>query len=240
MSQERSEAIVLRGVDFSESSLIVTFLTPNRGKLACMARGAKRSRNNTASLLDTFNRVEIVYAWKDGRGVQTLAETTLVNRFSGIKNDMEKMTYGAFPLEVGGKLTHENEPSDTLYETLVDGMERLDAWTGDVALHACWQTLQLLEAGGYAPSVDACSRCGAVIDLPRAFSKEGGAVCIGCKPNEPLTPSDSDALLKLARSKNACPGLECAGALTRLLSAYASWHLESDLRSMRVIHQVFG
>ena len=64
MSQERTEAIVLRGVDFSESSRIVTLLSPDRGRLVCMAKGVKRPKSQLAGLLDTFNRLEVVYYWK--------------------------------------------------------------------------------------------------------------------------------------------------------------------------------
>ena len=56
VSQEKTEAIVLRGVDFSESSRIVTFLSPERGRLTCIAKGARRKNSGVSAVLDTFNR----------------------------------------------------------------------------------------------------------------------------------------------------------------------------------------
>ena len=70
---------VLRGVDFSETSRIVTFLTPGRGRLACLAKGARRRRSPFQAMLDTLNRDEIVYYWKDGREVQQLGEAALLD-----------------------------------------------------------------------------------------------------------------------------------------------------------------
>ncbi|HNT88720.1 MAG TPA: DNA repair protein RecO, partial [Candidatus Hydrogenedentes bacterium] len=96
MPQERTEAVVLRGVDFSESSRIVTFLTPDRGRVACLAKGARRKNCPYAAALDTFNRVELVYYWKDGRNVQTLGEAALLDAYPGIKGDLEKSVYAAF------------------------------------------------------------------------------------------------------------------------------------------------
>ena len=80
MAQEKAEALVLRGVDFSETSRIITFLSPERGLLTCIAKGVRRKGSPLASVLDTFNHVELVYYWKEGRGVHTLGEASLLHR----------------------------------------------------------------------------------------------------------------------------------------------------------------
>ena len=111
MSQEKTEGVVLRGVDFSESSRIVTFLTPDRGRLTCMAKGARRRNSRLGPVLDTLNRVELVYFWKEGRDVQPLAEATLLDGFPGVKGDIERSLHTAVPLEVAYKVAQANEPS---------------------------------------------------------------------------------------------------------------------------------
>jgi len=79
VEREHTEAIVLKGVDFSETSRIVTLITPDRGKMACMAKGVKRPKSPMAGVLDTFNRIDLVYTWKDTRQVQTLIEANVAN-----------------------------------------------------------------------------------------------------------------------------------------------------------------
>ncbi|MFP6673065.1 MAG: recombination protein O N-terminal domain-containing protein, partial [Pirellulaceae bacterium] len=44
MSSEKSRAIVLRLVDFSESSCVVTLFTDQLGKIAALAKGARRPK----------------------------------------------------------------------------------------------------------------------------------------------------------------------------------------------------
>ncbi|MBM3290611.1 MAG: DNA repair protein RecO [Candidatus Hydrogenedentes bacterium] len=217
MAQERSEAVVVRGVDFSETSRIVTFLTPARGKLACMAAGAKRAKSPMAGTLDTFNRLEIVYYWKDGRGVQKLAEASLQHGFAGLKSDLDKGVFAAFPLEFAYKVAQENEPSHELYAALVDGLMQMEAWTGAARTHAAWQTLHLLDVAGFAP------------DLSSAHAFEA-----------PITATALRTLRGLAARSDACPVVEDAPDAFDAIARYAVRHVDAEFRSLRVIAQMFG
>ncbi len=240
MSQERTEAVVLRGVDFSETSRIVTFVCPDRGRLACIAKGARRPKSPFGALLDTFNRVELVYYWKEGRAVQQLGDASLLDRFSGLKADLAKTTYGSFPLELVYKVAHENEPSHGVYAALVCGLEGLANWRGDAKAHVCWQALRLLSEGGFEPALDQCALCGAaVVDAP-GFAYEGGVTCGACRADAPLSSEAHAGLRALVQHREACPPVEHADEVWRLLRRYASAQLETDFRSVRVIDQMFG
>jgi len=240
VSQERSEAIVLRGVDFSETSRIVTFLTPQRGRMAGIAKGARRRKSPLGAVLDTFNRIELVYYWKDDRQVQTVADAALLDGFSPIKRNLEKSSFAAFPLEVAYKVGHENEPSGKLYATLVRGLEALTAWQGNVRTHVCWQVIHLLRVAGFEPGLDACIACGGPIPEAPGFSFEGGVTCGACRADVRLSAGEYDALCGLTRQRAQCPPLEDTARVFQVMSQYAVRHLETDLRSVRVIAQMFG
>lgn len=240
VSQERTEAVVLRGVDFSESSRIVTFLSPDRGRLACMAKGVKRPKSKFLGLLDTFNRLELVYYWKDGRSVQQLGDASLLDGFNAIKRDLDKVTYGAFPLELAYKVAHENEPSEQFYATLVHGLESLAAWDEDVRTHCSWQVLGLVSAAGFAPGLETCTECGGPVpDAPR-FSFDTGVRCGSCPSDRGLTAVEFNTLQALAATRDRCPILDSGSDVLDLLRRFAVRQLDSDFRSMRVIEQVFG
>ncbi len=240
MSQERTEAIVLRGVDFSESSQIVTLLTPDRGKVACMAKGARRPKSPLAGMMDTFNRLEIVYYWKESRSVQPLAEATLLDGFSGIKRDLEKATYAAFPLELTDRIAHENEPSEELFGELISGLEQLATWSGNVRAHCCWQVMQLLTAAGFAPSLDICCECGRDITESAGFAFSGGVVCNECPRDNALPLGSLKSLRALAGATEHCPKLAVGTEIMELLRQFSANQLEKDFRSIRVIEQLFG
>ncbi|HOZ48551.1 MAG TPA: DNA repair protein RecO [Candidatus Hydrogenedentes bacterium] len=239
MPQERTEAVVLRGVDFSESSRIVTFLTPGRGRVACLAKGARRSKSPLRAALDTFNRVEIVYYWKPGRSVQALAEAAVLDGFAGLKERLDKVTYAAFPLELAYKASREDDPSEELYTTLVAGLEALVEWAGDVRTHVCWQVWRILVAAGFEPSLDQCVLCGADVGSAMGFLYDGGAVCPRCRPDRVLSPPERASLCALAGAGGCCPPVSLAASVLELLRRYAAHQLETDFRSVRVIEQMF-
>ncbi len=246
MSQQRTEAVVLHGIDYSETSRIITFLTPDRGRFACMAKGVRRKNSPLAAILDTMNRVELIYYWKDGRSVQQLTDATALDNFMPIKADLERSAFAALPLEIVGKVAHENEPSFALYATLVHGMESLSTWTGDVRVHACWQALQLLNAAGHAPSTTVCVECGQLLPEPKdwpqppGFAYHGGVTCTQCRADVGLTADVYTALRALVESPDACPSIDRVKGLGKIVSQFAMRQLETDLRSVRVINEMFG
>ncbi len=243
MPEERTEALVLRGVDFSETSRIVTFLTPERGRLACMARGVRRPKSNMRGALDTFNRLELLVYWKESRSVQRMGEPTILDDFAGIKKDLDKSVFAAFPLEIAYRVAHENEPSHELYATLVGGLESLAVWPGDPMLHTVWHALQLISVAGFAPALEACAACGRDVSRAAGFSYEGGATCSACRSDRPLSAAGYQALRTLSAAVAGCPDedgptTEGGPEVFDLLAGYAARQLEIDFRSLRVIREV--
>jgi len=236
---ERSEGVVLRAVDYSETSRIVTFLTPSRGQLACMVKGARRPRSATGPALDSFNRVEIVYHWKESRSVQTLTEASLLNGFGAIKADFDKSLYASFTLELAYKLSGEGVGSEEMYSALVRNFEDLSRWTGESRIHAAWQTLRLLEASGVAPAVGSCVECGAAVPPGGCkFSMKGGVVCKDCSAPHRLRPETREALAVFSKAKRACPTETAPETLFALLSRFAAEQTGAAFRSLQVIEQI--
>lgn len=79
MSLEYSRAIILRCIDYQESSKIITVLTREQGKFALMARGAKKHKSPFAAVLEPGNLLDIGYAYKSSRNVQDLRSVDTVH-----------------------------------------------------------------------------------------------------------------------------------------------------------------
>ena len=234
MAQERSEAIVLRAMDFSETSRIVTFLTPARGRLACMAQGARRPKSKFAAILDTFNRLEICYSWKGERGIQTLTDAHLLDGYGRIKRDLDKSLYAGFPLELAYKAAHEDAPSHELFACLAEGLHGLETWPGDAGMHACWTAMRMLGIAGYEPELTQCVLTGEALPESPGFVYRGGATRRTSGVDARLSPAML-ATLRALVSSEVCPEGVIERPLFDIIAAYAAHHLESDFRSARVI-----
>ena len=59
MKTHISPAIIMRVKELGEADVLVTFLTPERGQLKGVAKGARRSRRRFANCLETFSLVSL-------------------------------------------------------------------------------------------------------------------------------------------------------------------------------------
>ena len=64
MSTQKSLAIVLRVVDFSESSVVTTLFTEEVGKIAALAKGARRPKSSFEAAIDLLAVCRIVFITK--------------------------------------------------------------------------------------------------------------------------------------------------------------------------------
>ncbi len=111
-------AIVFKTVSFSESSLIVTLLSEKHGKIAVMARGARRNKNRFGGLLQPGAILEASYYHKSTREVQNLRDVSQKQPTWRIQQDMEKLAIGLAALELAEQLCHEYEPMPEMYRFL--------------------------------------------------------------------------------------------------------------------------
>jgi DNA repair protein RecO (recombination protein O) len=239
VSVEHSEAVVLRGVDFSQTSRIVTFLSPRRGRLACIAKGVRRPRSGQAAALDTFNRVEIGFTWKDSRSVQTLTECSALDSFAALKADLDRSSHASIAIEIALRVAHENEPSEGLYSALVEGLAALAAAEHPVDAAACRVVLRLLAAAGFAPTLDTCCRTGQPVTGAAGFSFEGGVTAESAAGDRALSGTQVRELQRLAGT-GPLPAVEHGNELMSLLCTYTERQLDITLKSARVLQQLRG
>lgn len=122
-----ARAIILRSVDFQESSKIVTVLSNQHGKMALIARGAKKPKNKLAGVIETGNILDVVYYYKASREVQTLSEASISYQSLSFRKDFGKASVLFATLELISQLVHEHEESHELFEFT----ESLIKWLGE-------------------------------------------------------------------------------------------------------------
>ena len=213
MPYEQTEAIVLRKVDFSETSRIVTFLTPCRGRMACMARGARRKGSPLGAALDTYNRLELTYTWKDSRQVQNLVEATVLDAFAPLKFSVPHSAAAAFILDTALHASCENHAAPELFQALVQGLEMLSRGDSAPFSLAGRVVYALLEGAGIAPE-PAEEECQFLLDrFPPGERRRlwEALVRLGVS-DAPLEPEITEAMLDF-------------------LHDYVTHHFEAPLRS---------
>jgi DNA repair protein RecO (recombination protein O) len=115
---ESTAAILLRRTRFSETSLIVTWLTREHGKLKTMARGALRPKSPYAGVLDLFFETEIGFSRSARSEIHTLKEVLLRSPFEGLRHDYGRVELAAYFVELIDQFTEPDHPVPELFDLL--------------------------------------------------------------------------------------------------------------------------
>ena len=124
MSSEKSDAIVIRQVDFSETSKVVTLFTRDMGKISAMAKGARRLKGPFDAALDLLAVCRIVFLRKSASSLDLLTEAQLIKRFRPNDRDLTRHYGGYYVAELLDSLTEAGDPHPVVRPNLVDGQQR--------------------------------------------------------------------------------------------------------------------
>ncbi|RPI75235.1 MAG: DNA repair protein RecO [Planctomycetaceae bacterium] len=182
MSSEKTRAVVIRLADFSESSRVVTWFSDRFGKVATIAKGAKRLKGPFEAALDLLAVCEVVILRKSSSGLDILTEAKLLQRFTPKSGQLAGLYGGYYVAELLDALCEEDDPHPALYEAAEAALSWLSAGA-DVLLTLSWFELFLLREVGHAPNFETCVACGQPVsdaaDVGFQISA-GGVFCPGC------------------------------------------------------------
>ena len=224
MAAENASAIVLRVVEFSESSCVVTLFTREFGKIGALAKGARRLKNPFDSALDVLAVCRLVFLRKSSGGLDLLTEAKLQWRFRPYGRELAPLYAGYYVAELLLQLTDEYDPHPELFDTAIGTLERLAEKEVDVAAEVLRFELISLRLLGHLPNLDRCVECSEPIAVKGriAFGQlAGGVLCAKCRPGKKLVVSVTAAAIETMRR---FAGLEVPlrGELRGVINHYVS------------------
>src|SRR6185503_12848819 len=159
MPAEKTRAIILKLIEFSETSLIVTLFTEDFGKVGALAKGARRPKGPFEGALDLLALARIVLIHKTSDSLDLLTEAKLVRRFRSAQRDLARLYAGYYVAELLAELTDTGDPHPELFAASEHTLEALDRGEplGETVLRFELAALRLL---GHLPSLSSCVVCG--------------------------------------------------------------------------------
>ncbi|MBL7114318.1 MAG: DNA repair protein RecO [Kiritimatiellae bacterium] len=197
---EKNEAIVLRIIPFSETSQIVTWLTPDRGRIATMVKGARRAKSPFLGQYDQFYTCELVYYLREHAGIHIARECFPLKTRSNLRTQWRATAIASYAVDLTGKASLEGGHQQELYDLLQFMLDFLSqkntlAETPPRIAIIFWLELHLLATLGFAPHLKTCTDCGRTIHAGHSAHysfRRNGVVCNQC----PTTESQSQLLLR--------------------------------------------
>jgi DNA repair protein RecO (recombination protein O) len=243
--------IVLRTVDYGESDRVVTLLSRELGKVSAFARGARASRRRFGGALEPFTLLTAEVRSRAASELLGLESVTVVKAHGGIRGELARIACAAYAAELARELIRDREPQADLFDLLSAYLALLDGAKARPAALRAFELGALREAG-LAPMLNACARCGALLDpaarAVRFDPGQGGVLCPACPPAAAPGASllSAAALAALVRiqgggltTADAEPLVPPAGREAReAIGAFVSHHLGRALKARRFLDQI--
>ncbi len=239
-------AVLLRTQAVRESDLIAILLTPRRGKLETIGRGARKSRRRFAGGLSVGARGEAVVA--PGRGtLMRLDGFTPTADHSGLGRDLAAFAYVSYMCELTDHLVVGTQGDPRLFAALCQGIEACLAGPPSPVVLRRFE-LALLDCLGLLPTFGHCCVCGEELqrNAPVAYdAARGGGLCgrhavAGAKRVDPAVLDACQALLESGPDPLEGASLARRRKVRDLVSEVVRRHLRRPLRSLDFFAQLGG
>jgi DNA repair protein RecO (recombination protein O) len=146
---------VLRRFNLGEADRIITFITPDHGKLKAVARGVRRMKSKLAGHLELFSHVDLHIA--NGKNLDVITSAKLITEPPQLDYDQLGQAY-LYAQMLDKLLNEDDQPQDSY---VVAQMTLDDLVThGASSLGELYFKLRLAAVLGHEPGLTACVRCG--------------------------------------------------------------------------------
>lgn len=119
---QTDNAILLRKVKLTETSLIVSWMSEQHGKIKTVAKGARRTKSAFAGRLDLFFDCVIHFRHNPQHELHTLREVVVQNSREGVRRSYAKTCAAAYFVELVELATEFEQRVPEIYDLLKRGL----------------------------------------------------------------------------------------------------------------------
>lgn len=183
---EKAQGFVIRALDYQESGRIVVLLSSRLGKISLLAKGARRPESRFGAALDLLNLIEVVFY--QGKGLKLLREATIIEHYSHLKRDYERLEAALKAARMLGRLLRQGQGEGRIFGLFKELLQELNKEIKrdkiELKLLQLGFKLKLIDLLGFGPELERCTSCRRPLsEGERAWfsSQVGGLVCSDCK-----------------------------------------------------------
>lgn len=244
----QTEAIIIKKTKLGEADSILTFYTPDMGKIQGFAKSLRKPKSKLAGHLELLTHSLVSLA--RGRNIDTITGSQTINSFLPLKTDLKLSSYALYATELVNQFTAEHIENNLLFQLLLDTLHQLcQVDDGDLVLR--YFEINLLNMIGYRPHLHQCVNCHKTLDpVVNYFSTvAGGVLCPDCRYSQAsVYPLSVNALKVFRLMQNSDYSTinrlkmnpELSRELKLIMRYYIRYLLERDLRSADWMDELTG
>ena len=236
---ETIDGIVLKQMDYKESSKIIYLYTP-KGKVSVWVHVSNKLKSPYLNLVRVFSHVQLMVS---GKSLKTLRDGEVLSYFSEISEDLDKYSYGMHLLEVIYYFSEHDHDHEKLYAFLLKILDKM-VESEDVGIYVMMAELKLLYLLGVQPLFRHCVHCNSEKGL-RFSVKDGGMVCDKHDSYSQYNESTIQLMIQLYYYDLQNPSdlvidEQSKIDLRQLIDEYYAFHLNYQSRSRKMLRDMLG
>lgn len=245
MATYNATGITLAVHKYGDTGRVATFFTRERGKVEAAASGIGKPGSKLAAAVEPFTVSRLMFA--EGKNMDRLSQAEVVEAFYVLRQDLERLAYGSYLLELTDLTTEPHEPLPELFDDLLAGLQAI-AEGGDADLISLAFTLRLLAAHGTAPELSVCLECGEALAGEVGYAPmHGGFVCRRCSPGTGGRLTVSGAALGALRGLLTLPPerlgrlvlkAEVRRELSQVVRSHTDYHVGEQMKSRKFLDKL--
>ncbi|MBP3463098.1 MAG: DNA repair protein RecO [Clostridia bacterium] len=157
-------------------------LTPNLGKISCVAKGAKRPKSMlmAGSQLLCFGE----YVLRKSNDMYTMQSCDPIEIFYQIRIDIDKLNYAASIIKIISDVTTENQNNYNILKLFLNTLYIISESDKNLDFIISVFKMRLLKILGYSPNINECVSCGEKENLQSFSIKDDGFKCTSCSKQD--------------------------------------------------------
>jgi DNA repair protein RecO (recombination protein O) len=181
MALYKTRAIVIKSMNLSESDRLITFMTENHGKVKCVAKGARKAKNQFWGSLEPMSLIHLIYFGREHQSLFRLNHSDIIESFQTIRDDFDKLYTGIYFLDLIDAMILEGHWEPKVFGLLYQALAALNQQNELEPLRRLFE-IRLLSLSGYKPQLEHCVLCRKIPAngmIPFSYA-HNGILCSSC------------------------------------------------------------
>jgi len=145
--EERATGIALRTRLLTESSLIVNWLTPELGRIAMVAKGARRPKSPLRGKIDLFYTAEFTFTRSRRSDLHNLREVNLLETRDALRRDIGYLNQAAYCARLIEQTTESETPLPEIHDLFAGFLDTLPGRPANAITVLAFEVKMLAELG---------------------------------------------------------------------------------------------
>ena len=193
MKLEKVKGIIIKDINYKESSKILHILTREYGNIGVISKGCRNIKSKLRSVSSKLTYGYFYISKKDE--LSTLIEVDIIDDLKNIKKDFSKIGYLSYLVDLTNQVIKETN-NFSLFDIMSSAIEKINSGFDPMIITNIVE-LKFLDDLGVKPILDCCSICGSKEEIVTISSDTGGYICRNCYTNQYVVDLKTIKLLRM-------------------------------------------